>query len=356
MRMFIIIFSCCIAIILLLVIPGTAGADDESALSTVELDLENSLIIREIEMGSDPYKGQGDTGTGLIIHDNDFDARMYQKAGKPKGKPKKQHTSRHQILSQLQRKDSRWHVTEYIIKKNDNLWTIARNYDVDHRLIIRFNSLSHPDLIKPGISLSVPNRKGVFYHIKRGDSIYNISKTYGVSSQKIIDHNRLEPRRLMVGRRIFIPDATQLRKRFSHGRAMISVDDKKVVKKRFLWPLKGRITSAFGERKDPFTGKRSFHCGIDISAHEGTRVKSSAAGKVIFSGWKTGYGNVVIIRHNNNYITVYAHNRKNIVKQGDRVDSGELIALSGKTGAVTGAHLHFEIRKYVTPLNPMRFL
>jgi murein DD-endopeptidase MepM/ murein hydrolase activator NlpD len=107
---------------------------------------------------------------------------------------------------------------------------------------------------------------------------------------------------------------------------------------------------------DPFSGERKFHCGIDISVNEGTGIRAAAEGRVIFSGWKEGYGNAVIVRHRNGYITVYAHNSKNMAQQDALVKKGEIIALSGQTGAVTGAHLHFEIRKYLTPLNPLRFL
>ncbi len=120
--------------------------------------------------------------------------------------------------------------------------------------------------------------------------------------------------------------------------------------------MRGKITSAFGKRRDPLSGKRRFHCGIDISANVGTAIVAAESGKVIYSGRKGGYGNVVILRHKNGYITVYGHNNKNKVKQGNNVKKGQLIARSGMTGRVTGAHLHFEIRKYVTPLNPMRFL
>jgi len=77
---------------------------------------------------------------------------------------------------------------------------------------------------------------------------------------------------------------------------------------------------------------------------------------VIFSGWKDGYGNTVIMRHEDGYITVYAHNLKTTVEEGAFVKQGGTVALSGRTGAVTGAHLHFEIRKYLTPLDPLRLL
>ncbi|HQP49609.1 MAG TPA: M23 family metallopeptidase, partial [Spirochaetota bacterium] len=82
----------------------------------------------------------------------------------------------------------------------------------------------------------------------------------------------------------------------------------------------------------------------------------SADGKVIFSGWKDIYGNMIILKHDDGFITVYAHNKKNLVSENDMVTRGDTIALSGMTGFVTGPHLHYEIRKHLTPLNPGRFL
>ncbi|HEY1406868.1 MAG TPA: M23 family metallopeptidase, partial [Spirochaetota bacterium] len=124
----------------------------------------------------------------------------------------------------------------------------------------------------------------------------------------------------------------------------------------FMWPLHGRITSGFGNRPDPFSGKRSFHNGVDISAEQGTPVKACADGEVIYSGWKEGYGNLVVVKHINGYVSVYGHNSVLKKEEGDIVKKGDVISLSGMTGAVTGAHLHFEIQKYQTPLNPIRML
>jgi len=109
------------------------------------------------------------------------------------------------------------------------------------------------------------------------------------------------------------------------------------------FPLLGRISSYFGGRKDPITGDEKFHHGLDIAAKEGTLVYPAAPGKVIFSGKKDGYGNVVEILHANGVITRYGHNAKNLVKDGDTVDTREPIAYVGSTGRATGPHLHFEV-------------
>jgi len=128
----------------------------------------------------------------------------------------------------------------------------------------------------------------------------------------------------------------------------------------FIMPVQGRISSGFGVRRNPLSRSRKaqtqFHSGIDIAVNEGTPIKASESGVVVFSGWKDGYGNLVVIRHKLGYFTIYAHNSKNLRSENDHVEQGDIIALSGSTGAVTGPHLHFEIRKYLTPLNPIRMI
>jgi len=107
-------------------------------------------------------------------------------------------------------------------------------------------------------------------------------------------------------------------------------------------PVQGRITSFTGMRSDPFDGKLKHHNGLDIAAPTGTPVKPVAPGTVIFSGWKSGYGNTVILDHHDGMVTVYAHHSSNNVIEGETVDLNSVIALTGSTGRSTGPHLHFE--------------
>ncbi|MEK7773970.1 MAG: peptidoglycan DD-metalloendopeptidase family protein [Deltaproteobacteria bacterium] len=122
------------------------------------------------------------------------------------------------------------------------------------------------------------------------------------------------------------------------------------------FPLPGRISSYFGARKDPFTGDEKFHHGLDIAAKEGAPVYPAAPGKVIFSGKKDGYGNVVEILHANGVITRYGHNAGNLVKDGDTADTREPIAYVGSTGRSTGPHLHFEVIMDGRSVDPERLL
>lgn len=109
-----------------------------------------------------------------------------------------------------------------------------------------------------------------------------------------------------------------------------------------LPPVGGAITSGVGMRIDPIDGKWRHHNGIDIAVPEGTPVRPAAAGTVVFSGERPGYGRTVLIEHNNGMITLYAHNSRLAVAPGQAVDADTVIALSGSTGRSTGPHLHFE--------------
>jgi murein DD-endopeptidase MepM/ murein hydrolase activator NlpD len=121
------------------------------------------------------------------------------------------------------------------------------------------------------------------------------------------------------------------------------------------FPVSGPITSPYGMRENPFGGK-AHHAGVDISAREGTSVKASADGIVSFAGWTKGSGYVVVLEHGCGYTTVYAHNKKNQVKVGQRVSRGETIALVGSTGNSTGPHLHYEVLQKGKNVNPKNFL
>lgn len=124
------------------------------------------------------------------------------------------------------------------------------------------------------------------------------------------------------------------------------------------WPLRagGVITSSFGMRRHPISGRRSMHKGIDIAAKHGTDIVATADGVVIFAGRKTGYGKIVEIRHADGLETRYAHNSRNLVSKGDLVSKGQVIAKLGSTGRSTGPHVHFEVRRGGEAIDPMRYL
>lgn len=123
------------------------------------------------------------------------------------------------------------------------------------------------------------------------------------------------------------------------------------------WPVrKGWISSRFGERSDPFTGERVQHNGLDFAGTRGTQVLSVASGVVIRASRRAGYGNLVEIDHGNGYRTRYAHNESVIVKPGDHVTAGQVIAMMGSTGRASAPHVHFEVLKDGAIVNPSRFV
>lgn len=123
-----------------------------------------------------------------------------------------------------------------------------------------------------------------------------------------------------------------------------------------LWPASGNISSKFGERQDPFILSSKFHSGIDIAANYGEDIKASGSGKVTFAGSKSDYGNCVFIEHGYGLTTVYGHASKVLVKEGQKVKKGDVIARVGSSGRSTGPHLHFEVRIDNNVVDPMKYL
>ena len=118
----------------------------------------------------------------------------------------------------------------------------------------------------------------------------------------------------------------------------------------------GLLSSKYGKRIDPFTGKQEHHKGIGIAGKEGSRILAVADGVVSWAGDRTGYGRLVEIRHGNGYVTRYGHSKQTLVKAGDTVNKGEAIALMGSTGRSTGPHVHIEVIHNGTQVNPVKYL
>ena len=125
---------------------------------------------------------------------------------------------------------------------------------------------------------------------------------------------------------------------------------------RFIYPVSGPITSPFGYRVHPVTGTTRFHSGLDFGVEFGTPIRCADNGVVIHADWYGGYGNCVIVQHSNGLSTLYGHQSKILVKQGDTILQGQVLGLVGSTGMSTGPHLHFEVRQSGTPVDPLGYL
>ncbi len=123
-----------------------------------------------------------------------------------------------------------------------------------------------------------------------------------------------------------------------------------------IWPAKGWLTSDFGSRKDPFTGKKTLHSGIDIANKTGTQIIASADGIISYSDVKSGFGKVIVIDHGYGFSTFYGHCSALKKKVGENVKRGDVVALVGNTGNSTGPHVHYEVRVNGVATNPMKYI
>jgi len=121
-------------------------------------------------------------------------------------------------------------------------------------------------------------------------------------------------------------------------------------------PARGRVSSRFGVRLHPVSGRRKLHTGDDIAAAHGTPIRAAKGGRVRWAGWKKAYGNTIIVDNGNGVSTLYAHASKLGVRSGQAVRAGQFIGKVGSTGFATGAHLHFEVRKNGRAIDPTGFL
>ena len=216
----------------------------------------------------------------------------------------------------------------------------------------------------PQTATQPANRVQGIYHIVRpGENLYRIGKAYDVGYEELARLNRLRAAgQIRVGQQIFIPGATrelpvEIVTPAQSAAEMSSIPQTAPqtpllpsLDRTFIWPINGTINSGFGPRG------ANFHDGIDIAAPEGTPVRAIDSGEVVYTDQLRGYGNMVILRHADGFVSVYAHNERNLVREGQQVSRGETIARVGSTGRVTGPHLHFEIRHDNKAQDPLRYM
>lgn len=207
------------------------------------------------------------------------------------------------------------------------------------------------DSSPPPAYTSTGSRQPTIHVVGAGDTLYHIANEYGVSVGRLMAANGIsDPRELRLGQTLTIPGSYQAASVGSASRGVRPYTGERAAR-QFQWPVsQGVVSSGFGIRNG------AMHDGVDIAAPAGTPVYAADSGVVIFSGTLHGYGNTVIIRHDDDYATVYAHNERNLVSEGTRVACGQQIGEIGRSGRTTGANLHFEVRHDNVAQDPLAYL
>jgi murein DD-endopeptidase MepM/ murein hydrolase activator NlpD len=303
-----------------------------------------------------------------------------------------------------------------IVGTNDTVETIAQRHNVPAREIMRVNGLPTPRNLQPGQSLVIPRQVtaaapamsapqtkpaqvaatgGGVHVVNPGETIFSIARKNNMPAAKLAKANNLTlTTQLKTGMKITVPGmrtasaatpaaAPQTKlvaavapakpgttapvvvaeapsaKKESANLATETKDVEKEAKQdatgglpSFRWPVRGRVIAAYGAKT---SGKQND--GINVAVPEGTPVKAAEDGVVTYSGNELkGYGNLVLVRHSNGYVTAYAHASELMVKRGETIKRGQIIAKAGQTGEVSSPQLHFEIRQGSTPVDPSKFL
>jgi len=205
----------------------------------------------------------------------------------------------------------------------------------------------------------IENTRQRYYIVQPDDNFYSIAFTLEITAEQLRRANPwLNPLNISPGMRLslprYLPDSNSVGDNRAHPENQFGNDDRasvRVLPPTFIWPLsRVEVSSHYGYRRG------NLHTGIDLRGPRGTRIYASAAGRVIFSGRKRGYGLIIVIDHGRGLETAYAHNDRNIAKQGQQVKQGQVVATVGRSGNATGYHVHFEIREHGKAINPTRHL
>lgn len=285
----------------------------------------------------------------------------------------------------------------YKIKKKDTIPAIAKRYGIKQDTILINNKDALNNKLKIGDTITFPSIDGLYYKLEKNDTLAKIAKKYGISVVDIVDYNNINPKKLKAGSTIFLKGVTLQKYKDVEGRliaAQQAKEDKKKNKNKekekpekppkgtkgsappppptqddddggrsaaysgagFAYPVRyAGVSSPFGNRYHPVLKRYILHTGVDLVAKY-VPLRAAKAGVVTFAGNMSGYGKIIIIRHDNGYETRYAHLSVISTNVGEHVNQGDLIGKTGNSGRTTGAHLHFEVRQNGVPKNPMKYL
>ncbi len=273
------------------------------------------------------------------------------------------------------------------VRRGDSVYLIARRHNVPMKTIIQTNRLSPPYILQPGqvLRLAAPQT----YMVSGGDTLYAISRRYGVDMRALAQANGIEPPyTIFPGQRLAVPESytfaswpsqpgretgpartlstheTQARRpspRSGPSSVRPATSTPPPVApppppsragSRFIWPVDGQVVANFGP-----AGKGLHNDGINIAVDRGATVRAAENGVVAYSGNELqGFGNLLLIKHADGWMSAYAHNDRLLVKRGDRVERGQEISLAGQTGSVRSPQLHFELRRGTRAVDPLDHL
>jgi murein DD-endopeptidase MepM/ murein hydrolase activator NlpD len=302
--------------------------------------------------------------------------------------------------------------TTIIVGTSDTLEILARRYNVTPAAILQANGYKGPRVLSPGQQLVIPHSGTVapvmaapaskpavvaagssVHVVNHGDTLMGIARRHHIPAGELARANGLEPgSKLRIGMKLTVPGRAsaaiapvgqpvvsqvvsappatkvatvttdpQQKARLAQATTIeetpatetpVKASEATGALPTFRWPVRGKVITSYGAKTN---GKAND--GINLAVPEGTPVKAAEDGVVAYSGNELkGYGNLVLVRHSNGYVTAYAHASELLVKRGDTIKRGQIIAKSGQSGEVGSPQLHFEIRKGSTPVDPLQFL
>ncbi|MBO7135369.1 MAG: M23 family metallopeptidase [Spirochaetaceae bacterium] len=235
--------------------------------------------------------------------------------------------------------------TVYRIKPGDMISTLAENNHITQDTLISVNNIKQSRTIQIGQYIRIPSMAGIVYTTKTAEETpESIAEKYKVSAAKVAQVNQTELGTVFgAGTTLFVPDAE-----------LDWITRQEINGDLFTRPLHRSyyISSRFSWRVNPFTGRRTFHNGIDMAAPQGTPIYAALGGTVIATGWDNVYGKYVTVAHHSGYKTLNGHMSKITIKKGARVTTSTKLGEVGSTGQSTGPHLHFTVYKNGSPINP----
>ena len=247
-------------------------------------------------------------------------------------------------------------IVHHKVKRGESLAIIARQYGTSYAEIARANTLTDPDRLQPGDIIEVTNGDSASKQMARSN-LLAIPRITKLKTKPV----RIASTSLYVPLPAGKPNRQPLPKKQTKARP---AKPKKVAsigklpkpqpmsQNRFRWPVRGRIISRYGAKPN---GKHND--GINIAVPQGTSVKAAENGVVAYSGNELkGYGNLILVRHADNWVTAYAHNKELLVKRGEKIRRGQIIAKAGGSGNVSKPQLHFELRKGSRPVDPLKHM